>query len=253
MHVTIGAVGELKVIGAGFGRTGTSSLKRALEIVGYGPVSHGVDIIFRPNHVLAWQGYYRTGTANWDRIYKRFRSAIDFPVPCAWQDLAAHYPDAKIILTVRDPEKWYRSTADTIYPGPREVLPEWTLVWFPLCRAYTEFVEGLVWDGLFDGRFTDKDHAIKVFEQHIEDVKATADPDRLLVYDVAEGWGPLCEFLGVPVPNEPFPHVNDTAEMQRWNRIVGTGYRAIPPVTAALTALGAYAWVRHRRRRRARA
>jgi hypothetical protein len=242
----------LKVIGAGFGRTGTASLKKALEDLGFGPVSHGVDIIFRPHQVLAWQGYHRTGTADWDRVYKRFRSAIDFPVPCAWQDLAAHYPDAKIILTVRDAEKWYRSTSETIFPGPRTVTPDWAMVWFPLTRAYVEFVEGLVWDGLFDGRFADKDHAIKVFEQHIEEVKATADPDRLLVYDVAQGWGPLCEFLGVPEPDAPFPHINDTAQMQRWNRMVALTYQAVPPVTAALTALGAFGWIRRRRHKRAR-
>jgi hypothetical protein len=244
-------VGELEVIGAGFGRTGTLSLRAALDELGYGPVCHGVDIAFRPTHVLGWRKYYRTGQADWRKMYKRFRSAIDYPVCCAWKELAAEYPDAKIILTTRDPDRWWESTNETIYPGPREVVPDWSIKAFPLVAAYVEFVEGIVWEGLFDGRFSDKEHAIKVFERHIEDVKATADPDRLLVYNVAEGWGPLCEFLNVPVPSSPFPHVNDKAELQRWNKLVATLYRLIPPVTLVAGGYGAYRFVRARRARRA--
>jgi hypothetical protein len=234
----------LKVIGAGFGRTGTLSLKAALDELGFGPVCHGQDIIYRPTHVVGWRDYYRKGTADWQRMYRRFGSAIDFPVSCAWKELAAEFPDAKIILTVRDPERWWKSTSETIYPSPRALIPKYAVAIYPLTKWYLEWVEGLVWDGLFEGRFEDREFAIKVFERHIADVKATADPDRLLVYNVAEGWGPLCEFLGVPQPNHPFPKVNDTAQMKRWNRMVALTYHTLPPLSAAAIAYGGYRLVR---------
>jgi hypothetical protein len=241
-------MGELKVIGAGFGRTGTLSLKTALEQLGFGPVYHGEDIHFRPVQAFAWRKYYRTGTTNWDRIFTDRRSALDYPVCCAWRDLAEHYPNAKIILTVRDPQKWWTSTNETIYPA-QDVLPAWWRRYEPMARAYVEFFDGLVWDGLFDGRFADREHAVKVFEQHVADVKATADPDRLLVFDVAEGWGPLCEFLGVAEPSHPFPHLNDTQKMKRLVTMMRVSSRVGPPLALAGAALGVARWRSFRRAR----
>lgn len=228
---------DLKVIGAGFGRTGTLSLKKALEDLGFGRVYHGEDIILRPHHYYYWRRVHRTGRGDWDKIFKGFSSALDYPVCSLWQTLAEYYPNAKIILTVRDPERWWASTANTIYPA-RDVLPAWWKATIPTTRAYHQFTEGLLWDGIFDGRFLDKDHAIGVFNRHIEEVKAKADPDRLLVFRVAEGWEPLCGFLGVPVPDRPFPHVNDTERMKRWLTVTRIGTRVGPPLTAAATAWG---------------
>jgi len=235
-------MGELKVIGAGFGRTGTLSLKRALEELGFGRVYHGENLLRNPVHYYRWRQVYRTGRTDWDRLFRRYNAAIDYPTCCVWKDLAAHYPEAKIILTVRDPQKWWKSTADTLYKA-RRMTPTWWQVGIPTGRAFVEVNEGFIWDGLFDGRFTDRDHAMKVFEAHRADVEATADPDRLLVYNVTEGWGPLCEFLGVPEPSHPFPHVNDSAKYQRVVRIASVVTRVVPPVAAGVVALAIWRWI----------
>jgi len=227
----------MRVIGAGFGRTGTLSLKRALEDLGFGPTYHMQELMRRPSHVEHWLRFARTGVADWDRLFARFGSAVDYPVSCVWEQLAAHFPDAKVVLTVRDPQRWWESTATTIH-GFRTAFPAWFLHLVPLARHWHEAVERLVWDGLFDGRFLDRDHAVGVYERHVEHVRATCPPDRLLVLDVADGWPSLCAFLGVPVPDHPFPRLNDATVTRRVVTSVRVGTRALPAVVAvAATAL----------------
>jgi hypothetical protein len=225
----------LRVIGAGFGRTGTLSLRQALDELGFGRTFHGEDIHFRRTRCHAWARVARGEPVDWDEMFRGFGSAVDYPVCCVWQDLADHFTSAKIILTVRDPESWWRSTMETIYPA-RDVLPNYMQRYIPSVRSYVEMNEGLVWDGLFGGRFSDRDHAIEVFEQHVADVKSKADPDRLLIYNVAEGWEPLCDFLGVPVPARPFPRLNNTAEMKQAITVMRVGSRVLPPLVAGLGA-----------------
>jgi hypothetical protein len=139
------------------------------------------------------------------------------------------------------------STATTVYRF-RTAFPAWMLRLVPITRQWEEMTDLLVWDGLFDGRFTDRDHAVAVFERHIEHVRATCPPERLLVYDVAEGWEPLCAFLDVPVPRHPFPRLNDARVTRRVIAGVRWGTRGAP-IVAASAAAGALA-VRMRRRRR---
>jgi hypothetical protein len=226
----------LQVIGAGFGRTGTLSLRQALDDQGLGRTYHGEDILFRPTHIRAWQKASHGEKVDWDRLFRKFGSAVDYPVCNMWRELAEHFPESKIVLTVRDPEGWYRSTRDTIYAA-RTMLPGYMRRFIPTTRWYVDLTDSFLWNGIFEGRFEERDFAIKVFEQHIEDVKATADPDRLLVYNVAEGWEPLCAFLGVPVPDHPFPRLNDTARMKRTIVSTKVGSRVIPPVAAGAAAL----------------
>ena len=229
----------LQVIGAGFGRTGTLSLKQALNDLDHGPTYHMDEVVRRPSHVAAWLHYARTGEVRWDDLFARFRSGVDFPVSCAWAELAAHYPDAKVVLTVRDPEAWWTSTATTIYPT-RTMFPRWLLRAAPVAARWTEMVDLLVWNGLFDGRFEDREHAISVFERHIAEVRATCPPERLLVFDVAEGWEPLCSFLGVAVPDQPFPRLNDAKTLRRRFTAIRWGTRALPVVAgAAIVVLAA--------------
>ena len=223
----------LQVVGAGFGRTGTLSLKRALDELGFGPTYHMEEVVRRPSHVAAWLGYARTGEVNWDEIFAGFGSAVDFPVSCVWDELATHYPDAKIVLTVRDPQSWWTSTATTIYPA-RTMFPAWLLRLAPITARWVEMVDRLVWDGLFDGRFADRDHAVAVFERHVADVEAACSPDRLLVFDVGQGWAPLCAFLDVPIPDRPFPRLNDARTLQRRFAALRWGTRAVPLGVAAL-------------------
>ncbi|MCB0996002.1 MAG: hypothetical protein KDB21_12975 [Acidimicrobiales bacterium] len=234
----------MQVIGAGFGRTGTLSLKRALEELGLGPTYHMQEIMRRPAHVRRWLDVARTGTADWGALFARFGSGVDYPVCCVWEELAAYYPDAKVVLTVRDPESWWDSTYSTIY-GFRTAFPRWFQRAVPMAGRFVDMVERLVWQGLFDGRFADRDHAIDIFTRHIDHVRTTCPPERLLVFDVADGWDPLCEFLALPTPDRPFPHLNDAAMTRRVVTSVRWGTRAAPAVGA--TALAALVMSRTRR------
>ena len=225
----------MRVIGAGFGRTGTLSFKRALEDLGFGPTYHMQEVMRRPSHVNRWFRYSQTGEADWDELFSDFGSGVDYPVSCVWEELASHFPHAKVVLTVRDPQQWWASTASTIY-GFRTAFPAWMLRSVPFVRRWVEMVDRLVWDGLFDGRFIDRDHAVAIFERHIDHVRATCPPERLLVFDVRDGWEPLCEFLDVPVPQHSFPHVNDAKVTQRVVNTVRWGTRVVPVVAAAAAA-----------------
>jgi hypothetical protein len=227
----------VKVIGAGFGRTGTLSLKRALEQLGFGPTYHMEEVVKRPSHVRQWHRFATDGVADWDRLFAGFGSGVDFPVSCVWRELAEHYPDAKVVLTVRDPERWWESTATTIY-GFRDAFPTWFRRLVPLTQQFRDMTDRLVWNGIFDGRLLDRDHAVSVFERHVAEVQAALPPDRLLTFDVAEGWEPLCDFLGVPAPSTPFPKLNDAATIRRRVGALQWGTRSLPVVAvgAALAA-----------------
>ena len=201
----------LKVVGAGFGRTGTLSLKNALEKLGVGPCYHMMEVFPRPEHVAMWHRLAFENSMDWDLLFRDFHSTVDWPSARWWREIAAHYPDAKVLLSVRDPESWYKSMIDTIYqpmkwPVP-EGLPE-------IVRLQNEMVRKAILTETFDNRFEDKAFAIEVFKRHTQEVRDTIDPARLLVFDVKEGWAPLCRFLEVPIPDEPFPRLNDTASTQ---------------------------------------
>jgi hypothetical protein len=244
-----GVTGGLGVVGAGFGRTGTLSLKHALQMLGFGPTYHMEEVLRRPSHIRAWQRFATDGTADWDRLFAHFGSGVDFPVSCAWRELAAHYPDAKVILTVRDADRWWASTAETIHTT-RDLFPRWLQRLVPWTAAYLDMNERLVWDGLFAGRFSDRAHAIEVYDRHNAEVAATVPPERLLVFDVAQGWEPLCRFLEVPVPDRPFPNLNDKAVMQRRLQAVRIGTRLLPlPAVAGALLAGRAAFRQVGRRR----
>jgi Sulfotransferase domain len=207
----------LKVVGAGFGRTGTLSLKNALEKLGFGPCYHMMEVFARPDHVAMWHRLAFEQSIDWDEIFRSFHATVDWPAARWWREIAAHYPDAKVLLSVRDPEAWYKSMRDTIYqpmtsPAPAGV-PE-------IVRLQTEMSRKAILDETFDNRFEDKAHAIEVFKRHNQEVLETIDPARLLVFDVREGWAPLCRFLEVAIPDEPFPRLNDTATTQAMIRMI---------------------------------
>ena len=201
----------LLVIGAGFGRTGTLSLKNALEKLGFGPCYHMFEVIERPDHIEMWYRLVHGGVMDWDTLFADFRAAVDWPACSSWRELANHYPDAKVLLSVRDPEAWYKSMTDTIYQGMKMQVPDGA----PETRKrQNAMVRKLVLEDTFGGRFEDKAHAIQVFNQHADAVREAIPPERLLVYDVAQGWEPLCRFLDVARPDEPFPRLNYTAAIQ---------------------------------------
>ena len=237
----------LQVIGAGFGRTGTLSLKAALDELGVGPTYHMQEVLKRPSHLRRWHRFATTGAMEWDALFAGWGSGVDYPVSCVWRELAERWPGAKVVLTTRDPDAWWRSTMTTIYRGS-ELFPPWCQRLVPLTAAYVDMNERLVWGGTFGGRFAERDHAVATFRCHEEEVRAALGPDRLLVFEVADGWEPLCAFLGVPVPDRPFPRLNDAAEIRRRMAAVRIGIRAVPFV--ALGGAG-FAAARALSRRRA--
>jgi hypothetical protein len=207
----------LKVVGAGFGRTGTLSLKTALEKIGFGPCYHTMEVFSRPEHVAMWHRLAFEHSMDWDLLFSGFRATVDWPAARWWREIAAHYPEARVLLSVRDPEAWYKSMIDTIYqpmksPAPANA-PE-------LVRLQTEMARKAILSESFDNRFEDKAHTIEVFNRHTQEVRDAIDPARLLVFDVREGWAPLCRFLEVAVSNVPFPKLNDTASTQAMMRML---------------------------------
>ena len=188
----------LKVIGAGLGRTGTMSLKVALEQLGIGRCYHMTECFPNPAAPPLWVRAAQ-GQADWEAIFEGFAATVDYPACSFWRELSDFYPKAKVILTVRDADKWFESTQATIFSPP--LLAQ--LAGSPL----QEFFERTV-IGAFGDRIHDHDFMVDYFRRRNAEVASALPSDRLLVYDVAEGWAPLCRFLGVPVPETPFPRVN---------------------------------------------
>ncbi|MDQ4106264.1 MAG: sulfotransferase family protein [Actinomycetota bacterium] len=235
----------LRVIGAGFGRTGTMSLKAALEELGFDPCYHMIEVYENPKHVGLWEGAIQGEPVDWQEIFHGYKATVDWPGAAFYERLMAEHPEAKVILTVRDPERWYESTLNTIY-GMRK------LTYSPLLSLGASLVPrlkhlrrtalmagDLIWERVFDDRFEDRRYAIEVFERHNESVKRRVPADRLLVYEVREGWEPLCAFLEVSVPDRPFPHLNDTESFRRmfWRRyaVASTvGVAALAPLATLM-------------------
>ncbi len=199
----------LKVLGAGFGRTGTYSLKLALEALGYGPCHHMYEVRKRPQQVAWWHAASHGKLPDWDEVFAGFGSQVDWPASYFWKDLCVHYPDAKVILTDRDPESWYESIRRTILPASergRFEDPD------PTNRKASEIIYRIALQKIFSGRLGDREHAIRCLLAHRQEVIATLPPERLLVFGIGDGWERLCEFLGVPVPDLPYPSGNSVAE-----------------------------------------
>jgi len=207
-----GYKGGMDVIGAGFGRTGTLSMKEALEQLGFGPCMHMIELLEgdaeRPTL------FHKAAEGDRDSLrdaLEGYRSTVDWPGTFFWRELMQEYPRAKVILTVRDPQRWYDSVKQTILAAA-ERLPQDDAE--PARVALRGMIEATVLEGTFGGRLADREHAVRIFEQHIEEVRATVPADRLLEFQVAEGWEPLCAFLDRPVPQTPFPRLNDSAAFQ---------------------------------------
>ncbi len=203
----------LSVIGTGFGRTGTLSMKAALEQLGFGPCHHMMEVRQNPDQIAHWEAAADDRPVNWSAVFAKYRSAVDWPSARYWRALVDHYPDAKVILTARDPESWYRSICKTIFV----VMKERANIDDPARRRVMNMAYRTIVEQTFDDRLDDRDHAIAVYKRHVEAVIATVPRERLLVMEVAEGWAPLCRHLGCAVPDGPFPRSNSTEEF--WERL----------------------------------
>lgn len=210
----------LKVIGAGLPRTGTNSLKHALNQLGFGPCAHADEWIANPRYAsrrTLWERFYDGGAPDWEALLAGFNSAVDWPVSACYRRLAEAYPEAKLVLTTREPQGWLRSmlqaSNDTqawrqVDPRAEESLGKLlSMVARETGRAHP-----------LPGTPSYETEAVEYFAWYTEAAKRAISAERLLVFDVREGWAPLCEFLGVPVPETPFPHTNSGAEFAEFHR-----------------------------------
>jgi hypothetical protein len=243
----------VKVIGAGFGRTGTTSLKAALETLGFGASYRLTEVFKHPEHVAFWEAARRGERVDWEGFFSGYGVAVDWPACTFYGEIMEAFPGAPVILTVRDPDRWYESVRSTIYGirtlsagrAPMRLAFALAGLFAPGVTGIARLADELLWEGTFDGRFEDRSYAIETYKSHNAEVRRQVPPERLLVYDVKEGWAPLCDFLGVEVPDQPFPHLNDTREMRR--RLLGlVAASAAVPVLAAAAVLAALAFLLRR-------
>lgn len=241
----------LKIIGAGFGRTGTLSLYTALNRLGF-PCYHMMEIIGNKANAAHLDFWCRVANApagtpfDWEQVFANYTACVDNPACCVWHELAEAYPDAKIILTLhpKGPDAWYESTIDTIYFS--EVAWQFKLLKLVtrFGRKFGDISHKLIWQRSHKGTMNDRAKAIAFYKEHIEDVKRSVPADRLLIFSVDHGWVPLCRFLGVAVPDEPFPDVNDRAQIKKSIAALSRGAYVILAIAALIAAAAVYGAVR---------
>jgi hypothetical protein len=206
----------MKVIGVGLPRTGTLTQKVALEQLGFGPCYHMVNVLANLDLVPLWRDALE-GNADWDKIFEGHQATVDWPGGFFWRELIERYPDAKVVLSVRDPEKWERSMRNTVwacYYGD-SLTYHMSMATYAVDEGWKAFIDTMT-QLLWEGRGTiqnseTKQGMIDSMHRFNEEVKATVPSDRLLVWDVTEGWERLCDFLEIECPSEPMPHVNDSS------------------------------------------
>ena len=201
----------MHVIGAGVGRTGTYSLKLAINQLGLGPCHHMEEVLLNQSVQVPLWTAAMSGQPDWETIYSGYQSAVDWPTAGFFRELSAAYPSAKFILTVRSPESWAESFSETIYKlvAERDHAPD-------ELKSWLDMATGVITRSGFQGGL-DKERLVNAFTTHNEAVRAAVVPRQLLIYEVKDGWTPLCEFLGVPIPDGPFPRTNDRSEF--WDRV----------------------------------
>jgi Sulfotransferase domain len=200
---------SLEIIGSGFGRTGTKSLKIALETLGFGPCHHMHENVQRPELIPYWQDVAAGRPVEWGKVFAGYRSQVDWPGAHVWRQLSVAFPEAKVIHTIRPEELWWNSFSKTIgklgATYRQRPLP-------PHVRQMLDAAFEMIEIQTFGGRMDDRDTAIAAYRIRTGQVRELIPPERLLVFDVSEGWDPLCGFLEVPVPPTPFPHLNLRAD-----------------------------------------
>jgi hypothetical protein len=213
---------SLKIIGAGFGRTGTLSTYTALNTLGF-PCYHMLEVIQNKEnktHLDFWNEVADAPAGkqhDWERVFEKYTATVDNPGCCVWKELLQAYPDAKVLLTLhpRGPEAWYESTIDTIYFTENRWQFKFLALFTPFAKKMKNMSSKLIWKRSHKGTMEDKSAALARLQEHIEEVKALVPADRLLIFKVDQGWEPLCTFLGVEAPTSAFPNVNDRAEVKK--------------------------------------
>lgn len=196
----------LKVVGAGVGRTGTASLKLALEQLLGGPCHHMFEVMADPSQIPTWIDAIDGKPVDWSGFLGSYRSLVDWPGASFWPELSAANPDALVLLSVRDAESWYRSASNTIFVALSQDPPEGQELWMAALHKLLR--------DRFSDRLHDREAMIDAYERHNAEVRATVPADRLIEWTPSNGWEPICERLGLAVPNEPFPVTNTTDEFR---------------------------------------
>ena len=225
----------LKVIGAGFGRTGTLSLKEALEKLGFGPCHHMKEVMLNSEQAEYFYLASMGEKVDWDEVFKDYNSAVDWPAAAYYKELSEKYPNAKVILGMRDAGSWYDSASTTIYQMSQN-FPKWIRLIFPRTKKLFKMIDKTIFGEVFSYRFEDRESAMQVFNDHVEEVKRSIPEERLLMHSAKDGWGPLCAFLDAPVPEEPYPWVNDSKIFAR--RLMFIKFLKWLPVIILILALG---------------
>ncbi|WP_310619669.1 sulfotransferase family protein [Flexibacterium corallicola] len=194
----------LSIIGTGYPRTGTVSLKLALETLGVGPCYHMSEILPFPKRLAMWQNIAQGDKPDWDQVFNGYKAACDWPAALFWRELASYYPKARLILTIRDARSWYESMESTVLAILRKNL------------GPSFLSNDLIVKKGFNGNIENRDVIIKSYEQNIKNVQDAFSKNRLLTYSVQEGWEPLCDFLRKPVPSTPFPKANSRSDFHRF-------------------------------------
>jgi Sulfotransferase domain len=244
----------IKIIGVGFGRTGTASTQKALDMLGL-PCYHMFEVIRNPqnrSHLKFWQGVANSvpGTQHrWEQVFSKYAATVDNPGCCVWRELMVAYPDAKVLLTLhpRGADAWFDSTTETIYRFQTMWQSRLLRLATPSGWRLSDMVGKLVWQRMLAGTMPNRRLAIGRYQQHIAEVKAAVPPERLLIYSVDQGWRPLCDFLGLPVPDVAFPNVNDRTEFRQMLDKMARAAYGVLTVGALLAAGAIYGLIRSAR------
>ena len=205
----------MKVIGAGFGRTGTLSLKHALEQLGFDKCYHMMEVHQNTDHVPHWRAAAKGDMPDWHTLFEGYQASVDWPACNYYRSQMEAFPEAKVLLSLRDPDRWYDSVMNTIWKFTKVAAASEE----EAIRRSTYMAYEVIWDAVFDRRMDDKAHVIECYNRHNQTVIDTVPADRLLVFEASQGWAPLCQFLDVPVPDTEFPRVNSTEDFQAiWKR-----------------------------------
>jgi len=199
----------LQLIGAGVGRTGTHSLKIALEQLLGRPCYHMFEVLQHPDHIAVWQAAADGEPVDWHALMSGYAAAVDWPPASFWRELASAYPDAPVLLSVRPADEWWRSADKTIWAVSRRPEPD-----DPTMASQMRMVKSIL-AARFTDRPFDEGPSKAAYAKHNAEVRASVPAERLVEWQPGDGWEPICNALGLPVPDEPFPHVNTSAEFQQ--------------------------------------
>jgi len=212
----------IKVIGAGFGRTGTMSLKLGLEQLGFNQCYHMFELFDNPSGVKHWRDAMDGRPVDWDALFEGYQAIVDFPGCLYVEELMEQYPEAKVVLTVRDPEAWWESASNTILNAAPPMATKLRLAArYLFVQRVREIMRVVsynlkdIYSGTFSNKPLDKHTALRAFNEHNDAIRALVPPERLLVYEVSQGWEPLCDFLGCPIPSGDFPRTNARAAFDK--------------------------------------